>query len=523
MKPDCARYETLQEQTERSADESRFMTEHLASCAECTALERALSVIALPPEARSPFPLDEVSARRMVNAVLEQSAPPVPRRSGRLGWALAAVAAVLLAIVVGVLLRRPPPAPSQVALPTPPKPPVVAPVPPPEAPMSEALVRVVVGDDERKPGQTLAEATALQIDDGSLGVTLGDEDAWMRAQQHTAFTLTHLRQRDYRVDLQRGHLDFHVKSGAGVKLQVHTIEGVVRVIGTVFSVDVSEKETRVVVLEGLVALDLRTEHVEIPGGSTYSTSARTTQKAMPAELASLEQTTAMERVVAQGEGQLSVMSNSRVSVDGVNFGEGPVRALLPLGRHVVLRSSSRGKPLRSVVPVSTTEAVIADPTPLRRTPKSNGGDGPGVGPGVGPGTISPEREGETDALLAKAQAARTRKDWPAAARAYEEIIRSPGPMVKDLRAAEVARLSLGQLQVDHLGAPKEGEALCRSYVDRNPSGPLVAEATLCRIRAFERLKQPENELMTIDAFLQKWPDDFNAPRLGQRRLALQGK
>ena len=88
-------------------------------------------------------------------------------------------------------------------------------------------------------------------------------------------------------------------------------------------------------------------------------------------------------------------------------------------------------------------------------------------------------------------------------------------------AAEVARLSLGQLKVDQLGAPQEGRSLCATYIERNPTGALLAEAELCQIRAFATLGERANELRAIDSFLTRWPTDFNAARLSRRKAALQ--
>ncbi len=538
MSPDCERYEALVDaggpSDQASAD---FVSAHLAGCADCRELERALAAIALRPNDDDHFPLDALAQRRTVDAVLRgaqtaegELGAATPRRWGR---GVAAMAAGLLVLAGALLYLRqgpPPPRPQVAVAPTVPR---VAPVTPPEpappmpsvAPML-ARVLSVSGRDERSPGLEIAQGTVVQTGAATLGLAVPGQ-AWVRARPGTDFTFAKLTDHDLVLDLRAGHLDVHVPHGQGIDLSVRTPHGQVKVIGTAFALDTAKAKTRLVVVEGTVQVDAGGHQSRVSAGFALSLGAARPSMASKSELSSARESLAHEQLVSAGAGGLSVLSGKEVTVDSVSVGAAPVKLMLALGPHSVSRLDPRGRATRStLVVVSGRESVITDrppPAPEKvargqvQPPASvtNAGGTGSPEPSVAPVDTSPAET--TEQLLQQAQEARTQKDWRLAARAYSAIIERH-PMSA---AAEVARLSLGQLQVDQLGAPGQGQAQCETYIQRNPSGALLAEAELCQIRAFARLGQSANELAAIDSFLARWPNDFNAPRLVLRRAALQ--
>ena len=529
VKPECERYEAIVDAGPVDQAEADFQAEHLAGCPECRVLEGALASVALRADSEH-FALDELSRRRTVDAVLREARALEPARP-RLRWGTLALAiAAALALIVGapLLLRQNQrPEPRVVALaPKPdlgPKAPVV---PEPPAPMLApmlAQLRMVAGHDERLPGLELSEGTPIQARAATLGVAVADQ-AWVRARPGADFTFLSLRKNDLRLELRAGHLDVHVPHGRGIDLQVRTPHGQVKVIGTAFSLDTVKAQTRLVVVEGTVEVDAAGRQVRVSDGFALSLGAASASPASKSELASARESLALERLVGVGSGRLSVVAGRQISIDSVTFGAAPVKALVAMGPHAVTRLDSRGRAQRSIAEVTPgRESIVNERTVTpKNVVRAEAPPGPGASPSssISPVPVDRPLQHSTESaeqLLQQAQRARTQRDWPAAARAYFAIIELH-PMSA---AAEVARLSLGQLKVNQLGAPQEGRSLCATYIERNPTGALLAEAELCQIRAFATLGERANELRAIDSFLTRWPTDFNAARLSRRKAALQ--
>jgi len=533
VKPECERYEAIVD-AGGPADQSAadFATTHLAGCPECRVLEGALAAVALRAGDADHFPLDELARRRTVDAVLrearelqvEQQQPTRPRRWATLALAVAAG----LALIIGapLLLRQsqtqaPTPAPAIASAPKSDAPKVTPPAP--VAPML-AQVRLVAGRDERSPGLEIAEGTPIQTRAATLGLTVTDH-AWVRALPGAEFTFLSLRRNEISIELRSGHLDVQVPRGRGIDLQVRTPHGLVKVIGTAFSLNATRAKTRLAVAEGTVLVEAGGRQVRVSSGFALALGAARPSTVSKSELASLKESLAQEKLVGDGSGRLSVTAGRQLSIDSVGLGSAPVKLMVSMGAHSVTRLDGRGRPQRSTAEVvSGRESVVSDRTKtVARADEPQPADpGPRASPSISitPVPVDPPLQTATESaeqLLQQAQKARTQRDWPGAARAYSAIIEHHEMSA----AAEVARLSLGQLKVDQLGEPNQGHALCATYIERNPSGALVAEAELCQIRAFASLGEHANELRAIDSFLSRWPTDFNAARLARRKAVLQ--
>lgn len=522
MRPECERYEALVAAAEagsaRTAEDAAFVAAHLAACGECAALERGLGLLALTDEEPAHFPLDELATRRLVNAVLAE-ADAVEERQERRGFRVVlSLVAALVALVAGGLAVRAwrgtapgagaPVAPMAVVTPAPevPPTPVVEPPKPVEVGREvEAQLRLALGEKGAPLGRGLAVG-ATATAKGVRGYAVGPY-VWLRVVEGEV-TLAALKEKQVRVALARGRVDVQVAPGQGVALEVVTEDATVAVVGTRFSVARRAGGSRVVVAHGQV--DVRTALGVQPlgAGQGYDVGG-SVGAATPGELSALAELAAQQQLSGAGAGRLAWARGQAASIDGVSFDRGPIELLLPPGRHrVEVRGAGKAKKVETVTAREPARAGGG----AASTPSGGAGEAwlpplPTNAEPLGPGAAE---------LMEQAQQARGRKAWREAERAYRAIIEGwPSSSV-----AGAALVSLGQLEVDHLAAPRAGLARCEAYVAQYPSGPLRSEAELCRIRAFRALGDAASERAAIDGFLLQFPDDFSVAKLKARRDAL---
>ncbi len=521
MNAECERYEALasNEAAERSGADVQFAKAHLAQCAECRMLESVLAVMADETDDGQfgPDDADEAANRRLAEHVVRAARPMFENETTRWWPRVVALAAALVLIAGGawVFTKQRAPrthAPAQVAAASKPTPPPLEPKAIGPAPALVAIRSIAGRDADSFEHLVVAEKTRIQTREAMLGLQVADADAWVRASPGSDFAFTSLRSRNYELELRAGHLDVHVEHGAGIEFRVSTPHGLVKVVGTLFSVETKGAQTRVAVQTGSLEVEVAGRAFRVNEGGALALARGHLEPATAAELASLRESTAQEALVHAGAHALTVSSDREVRIDGVSFGKGPVIARLATGQHQVVRTDARGRTEQKMLSLTA-------PTNLRESSaaKRVSATAPPIASPIIEST-APTHQGDEspEHLLQLGEQAHRRKDWAAAAAAYVQVIaRSEDPEL-----AQVARVSLGQLQVDHLGQPQLGQATCASYVEKNPMGSLRAEAELCQIRAFAALKQTTHELEAIDAFLRRWPNDLNAPPLARRRQAL---
>jgi TolA-binding protein len=120
-------------------------------------------------------------------------------------------------------------------------------------------------------------------------------------------------------------------------------------------------------------------------------------------------------------------------------------------------------------------------------------------------------------LLQRAQQRRLAREWRGAIRTYRELIRRhPGSS-----SARVAQVSIGTLQLDHLGRPAAALRSFGRYLRRHRRGTLAQEAAFGRLRALRALGRTCAELRGLRAFLKRYPRSLHRARAEQRQKALQ--
>jgi hypothetical protein len=122
-------------------------------------------------------------------------------------------------------------------------------------------------------------------------------------------------------------------------------------------------------------------------------------------------------------------------------------------------------------------------------------------------------------LLTQARRHRTGQKWPAAAMAYQTLIKQH-PASPEARSG---RVSLGLILLHHLGNPAGALRLFSGYLARTRRGALAQEAAYGRIRALRRLGRRAEELAALRDFLRRYPTGLQAPLVRQRLRQLTGK
>jgi hypothetical protein len=325
----------------------------------------------------------------------------------------------------------------------------------------------------------------------------------------------------------------------------------VEVTGTVFVVRHRRQRTDVEVLQGSVRV--RTHQrgpLEVAAGQRLEGNATT-----PTPLDSRRRRRLWRRadtlsVLSADEPAtleiLSTPTRARVSVDGVFMGYTPVAMALkpghrrlevgragriPVREHLLLRfasalrrdfeldptpadadtGASAGTGTRAgagTAPAPRAEAIPADPTPpalphRRAHPGASRKAGP---PGGGWKT-----------LLSRAQARRAAQDWAGAVRAYGALIRRYPTRPE----SATARVSLGFIQLEHLGQPGRALRSFDRYLRRGGRGPVAREAAWGRIRALRALGRRAEERRALRRYLKQYAGSVHSRHIRRRLRELE--
>jgi hypothetical protein len=153
--------------------------------------------------------------------------------------------------------------------------------------------------------------------------------------------------------------------------------------------------------------------------------------------------------------------------------------------------------------LAPTEATPAEATPAEATPAeaTQPVDEPIEKVKPSKPTVSAE------SLLELARSQRVARDFAAAARTYEQLIRDY-PSSAKVRATHV---SLAQLYQGPLDDPANALRHFDQYLDRG--GPLAEEAHYGKIRALRSLGRNAEAQTEVEAFLQRYPESVHADAL----------
>lgn len=329
-----------------------------------------------------------------------------------------------------------------------------------------------------------------------------------------------------RLRLDRGELLSVVDAQRpGARFVVSTREGQVAVKGTIFTVNAGPGESRAAVLRGRVEVrGAGRQTLELTGGERVMVGTLRAEPLPAAESKRLwSQVRLLDLLTGDRPARFSVTSKPRgaeVSIDGVVLGRTPLAVALRAGHrrleltrtgygavreHVLLRpdtSAARDFDLKPIAasPTATHATAVVPPAQRNHQP------------------VKQRAQDLRRALLSQAQIRRAARDWHGSARAYAELIhRHPGSA-----EAATALVSLGVLQLRHLGRPTEALRQFDRYLARSRRGPLAREAAYGRIQALRALGRRAAERNALQRFLTDYPRALRAPKV-RRRLRELGR
>jgi len=522
---DCERFDALAireaEGRRISPEDRRFRGEHLAACERCRLEAGAAELMLFDGSHGAAEPLDELSTRRWAEDIVDAAGAgrgadraAGPATGGRRAIAVVAGAAALLLIGTALVLGYPDSrqdddrgeaiAPARLVL---------------------ASGEVKAGNESSGAGSALRPGEELATGSGPAVVRLAEGVA-VRLAPRSRLSLLSLAPA-IEVFLHQGALVASVSPRDVPRpFSVRTAAGRVGVRGTVFEVIAGASRVELKVLRGRVSVQREGAAERIVFGNQVTVLREAEVRPLSGEerAALREAAQPLELFLPERPATVSIGSRPEgavASIDGVALGRTPLSVSLDAGerrlelalngygpRHETLRLGAGDSIRRSyALDPLAKETAVARPAPApaagaARTPQHAGAPDPGVA---------------AEILLGQASALRAAGDWQAAAGRYEELIRGfpEGAM------AGVARVNLGTLKLDALGAPAAALAIFDEYLRREPRGVLAQEAAYGRVRALRRLGRRAEERTALERFLEDYPGSVEAAAARVRLEAMR--
>lgn len=549
-----------------TAAQRESLEAHRAACPGCDTLEAAAALLRDDDGEGSAPPLDDLTAQRLVNDVLDAldapDARPGPATAGQLRYRLLAAAAALLLVGTGLgvvlhqLLRRSGPDTLGGA-------PTARPL---AARVQLSAGRVQLDGAPAEVGLAVRPGQTLRIQGGRAALGLPDAAAVLlegsssvRVQQLSA-TATTLR-------LERGKLLASVRPRPGrPHFTVLTAAGRVEVTGTVFAVEHTAAGVTVSVLRGQVRVHERGRRARLVGRGMQtvlraadgpdSSGPHAATRPMDADAQSeaWQRVRVLDLIHAKQTAKVTLQSRpagALVFVDGLLLGQTPLVSRLRAGHHRIVLRKVGHRPVskdlhvaegadstwdvtlasafaaqRAVTAPGPTPGLSPSPAPLvsrtparHRTPPTpapratrSPGSTPTAAPPVTPPAAPTARE-----LATRARKQRADHKWRAAAATFAELIRRYPASGR----ARTARVSLGLILLDRLGNAGGALAQFSAYLAVNQVGALAPEASYGRIRALRRLGRRAAEIRALQRFLRLYPRSIQVKNV-RRRLGRLG-
>lgn len=197
-----------------------------------------------------------------------------------------------------------------------------------------------------------------------------------------------------------------------------------------------------------------------------------------------------------------------VGVDGRPLGVTPLSAQMACGaRQVSVQGAGFVEQVQPVVLTGArthhrVQLERVEPSAAQALPAASSSRGGVAGPSPGE-------------LLALARRHRSAGRPAEAASVYRRLVAEQGGTPE----AGTALVSLGELELSHLGAPAAALRSFESYLKRG--GPLAPEAHYGQIRALRKLGRHDEERAAIDRFVQSYPKSAQAAQLRAQHAAEQ--
>jgi tetratricopeptide (TPR) repeat protein len=259
---------------------------------------------------------------------------------------------------------------------------------------------------------------------------------------------------------------------------VQTPGGEVRVKGTVFAVHVTEQDERVEVFRGTV--ELWTPNADNP---SLNVSAGTGATIPSPRKYTLKKPIREQLVIALKEQHAGKSASHETVRDAAVSDE-------------VTRIQSSEK-LNSVAIDNTPE-----PTPQgdKKTVRTSAGHVESM-----------------ESLLEAARFCLIENDWTCAQERYSEALRRH----PHHPAISAVRISLAKLELRRLNSPQKALGHYNTYLQKNPSGPLVEEALLGTANAHRQMKNTREEIAALRRLLSEFPNSVMALKVQHRLTQLE--
>ncbi len=373
-------------------------------------------------------------------------------------------------------------------------------------------------------GQSLEEGRRIAVEKGNIVLGLSRKTR-VHVSESSEIVLERLRSDVTKISLIKGNLLAAVEPGQEKpKYVVSTDHGRVVVTGTIFSVHKEAVDTIVKVFRGSV----RVEKNEAPpltitaSQQSAITSEQISDIETEEEDLALAIVRSMEFLSEQKEVTLkirSVPSGATVRLDDIALGGTPLIAAARTGNRDLELVLDGHTPVREQLQLGPGDTVsrVFDMNPIGESAANR----------MSPKTAveidrqaSTRKIGETVSakeLLKRARSLRAKRDWSGAAAVYKEL-RRVFPRSAEARTAPI---SLGVIQLDHLGLPNQALKSFDAYLRESSGGALTAEALHGRARALKNLGRNRGEKTTLQRLLEEHPSSLRAPET-RRRLAEMG-
>ncbi len=358
---------------------------------------------------------------------------------------------------------------------------------------------------------------SLNAGDGRLVVDLGTGVRLYLVAQ-TEAEITSLNSANMEVHLRSGRIIASIDPlRSGPKFAISTKEGTVVAKGTVFSVEAATDSVRVGVMRGEVSLEEKGGSVRTIGLGQSVVMGRPAVAGLRAQAEEEAQSILkmLDMLTFSDSASMYLRSlpvGAVVSVDKVTIGRTPLFAAIRAGHRALELEMDGRAPVRELVELGRgTE--ISRVFALEEFVDTKGA-----------ATVESIRSSGVRAvrataseLLAGAQGQRASRNWKGAAKIYSELIRAYPRSVE----ARTSLISLGVIQLDHLGQPGKALGSFGQYLFSSRSGALAQEAAWGRARALAKLSRKQAEKEAIEEFLDDYPGAIQAPMATKRLRELK--
>ncbi len=514
-----------------SPEDAMFLEEHLEICLDCRTEDSALCVMDDDDTAGALPELDDLTRRRLVDDIVTKAEeyalespvefgdPERVRTKHRMLRAVSLGAAIAAASIAVVFLWINSDLSSSETIP----PPVVQTSALHQTDGTFVLLagEVLVGNQGAAIGHHLTSGERLRTGDGRAVVNLPTEITLsMGPNTH----LSYLQHEDssLEISLEEGRIQLSLSPGVErAGFSVVTEDGRIDVTGTIFSVNADEETVEVRVLRGEVEITgrqgeqrrLGTRAATTLGTNQVRTLSKDEEETLWKEVRTVELLDSEDNTVVDIE---STPVGAAVSIDSVVLGRTPISAAVRSGYREITLIVNEEQVARKLVDIYTGSRLSWD---FDLIEAQNAAPGSSVAPAPTAsrrGTAS-DRELSAQQLLLKAQSLRAERDWAGAADAYQKLV-VRFPSSAEARASFV---SLGEIQLNKLGKPAVALGQFNKYLRAVKSGPLAQEALWGKGRALKSLGRPNEEKMTLDLFVARFPKAIQAREVKARLADLE--